>query len=167
MSAMASQADDITVSAPFAREVPPGAPASASFMTLENQSTSSIKLKSADSSAAKVVELHTHTNDNGGMRMRKVPFIKIPASGKTELKPGGLHIMLVGPHNPLKMGQEGTVKLTFEDGSTKSVAMPVNTPPATNRHDKMAQGTGRCSAAGGCAGLRAGHAALPRPSSPG
>jgi len=125
MSAMASQADDITVSAPFAREVPPGAPASASFMTLENSSSSAIKLTSADSSVAKVVELHTHTNDNGVMRMRKVPFIEVPASGKTELKPGGLHIMLIGPHNPLKMGQEVTVKLTFEDGSTKSVAMPV------------------------------------------
>ena len=85
MSAMASQADDITVSAPFAREVPPGAPASASFMTLENSSSSAIKLTSADSSVAKVVELHTHTNDNGVMRMRKVPFIEVPEIGRAHV----------------------------------------------------------------------------------
>jgi len=125
VQAFASQADDITVSAPFAREVPPGAPASASFMTIENSSSNAIKITSADSAVSKVVELHTHTNDNGVMRMRKIPFIEVPASGKTELKPGGLHIMLIGPHKPLKMGQEVTVQLNFEDGSSKSVSMPV------------------------------------------
>jgi len=125
MSAFAGQADNIKVSEPFAREVPPGAPASASFMTLENTSGEDIKIISADSAVSKVVELHTHTNDNGVMRMRKIPYIEIPASGKTELKPGGLHIMLIGPHKPLKMGQEVKVELVFEDGSKKTVAMPV------------------------------------------
>ncbi len=124
-SALASQADDITVSAPFAREVPPGAPASASFMTLENASDQAIKIISAESAVSKVVELHTHTNDNGVMRMRQIPFIEVPASGKTELKPGGLHIMLIGPHQPLKKGQEVKVTLKFEDGSSKEVSMPV------------------------------------------
>lgn len=137
VQAFASQADDITVSAPFAREVPPGAPASASFMTLENHSNNSIKVVSADSGVAKVVELHTHTNDNGVMRMRKIPFIEVPASGKTELKPGGLHIMLIGPHKPLKMGQEVTVKLNFEDGSSKTVSMPVKSMKGMMMKHKM------------------------------
>lgn len=136
-SVMASQADDIDVSAPFAREVPPGAPASASFMTLENKSGHAIKLTSANSNVAEVVELHTHTNDNGVMRMRKVEFIEIPASGKTELKPGGLHIMLIGPHQPLKMGQEVTVDLTFEDGSNKTVSMPVKSIKGMMMNHKM------------------------------
>ena len=139
-AALASQADDITVSAPFAREVPPGAPASASFMTLENSSDKAIKIVSADSGVSKVVELHTHTNDNGVMRMRKIPFIEIPASGKTELKPGGLHIMLIGPHEPLKKGQEIKVTLQFEDGSSKEVSMPVKSimgmmKPGMNNHN--------------------------------
>ncbi|NPA72649.1 MAG: copper chaperone PCu(A)C [Gammaproteobacteria bacterium] len=122
---MASQADDVTVSNPFAREVPPGAPASASFMTLTNHSGQPIKLVQADSNVSKIVELHTHTNDNGVMRMRKVAFMEIPANGQTELKPGGLHIMLINPINPIKVGQTVSVELTFADHSTKQVEMPV------------------------------------------
>ncbi|BCN93682.1 transporter [Thiomicrorhabdus immobilis] len=134
---MANQADDIDVSAPFAREVPPGAPASASFMTLENKSAQAIKLTAANSTVAQTVELHTHTNDNGVMRMRKVEFIEIPASGTTELKPGGLHIMLIGPKQPLKMGQEVSVDLTFEDGSHKTVSMPVKSIKGMTMNHKM------------------------------
>lgn len=122
---LAAQADDVAVNNPFAREVPPGAPASASFMSLKNNSGQAIKITSADSSVAKVVELHTHTNDNGVMRMRQIPFIEIPANGETMLKPGGLHIMLIGPHQPLKKGQNIAVTLNFEDGSKKTVNMPV------------------------------------------
>lgn len=138
-SLFAAQADSISVNNPFAREVPPGAPASASFMTLTNNSNQNIKITSADSGVAKVVELHTHTNDNGVMRMRQIPFIEIPAQGKTELKPGGLHIMLIGPHQPLKKGQDVTVELKFEDGSTKKVSMPVKSIMGMMKH-KMQHG---------------------------
>lgn len=88
-------------------------------------SDQAIKLVLADSEVAKIVELHTHTNDNGVMRMRKVEFIEIPANGQTVLKPGGLHIMLIDPISDLKTGQTVSVKLQFEDGSTKQVDMPV------------------------------------------
>jgi len=121
----ANNAADIEVKNPFAREVPPGAPASASFMMLKNNSGKAIKIISAESDIAKVVELHTHTNDNGVMRMRKIDFIEIPANGMTELKPGGLHIMLIGPKEPLKASQTIEVKLNYADGSSETVAMPV------------------------------------------
>lgn len=134
--AIANQADAITVSNPFAREVPPSAPASASFMTLNNSSNNNIKITAADSNAAKVVELHTHTNDNGVMRMRQIPFIEIPANGSTQLKPGGLHIMLISPYKPLKKGQTINVSLTFEDGSNKSIAMPVKSIMGMMKHKK-------------------------------
>ncbi|HHT00496.1 MAG TPA: copper chaperone PCu(A)C [Thiomicrospira sp.] len=125
MQAFAAQADHITVENPFAREVPPGAPASASFMKLTNNSGADINIIEADSAVSKVVELHTHIDDNGVMRMRKIPQITVPANGMTMLKPGGLHIMLIGPHQPLKMGQTVKVTLKFEDGSSKEVSMPV------------------------------------------
>lgn len=138
--AIANEAEEATISAPFAREVPPGAPASASFMTIENKSNKPLKIISAESGVAKTVELHKHTNDNGVMRMRKIPFIKVPADGKTELKPGGLHIMLIGPHHPLKAGQTVNVKLNFEDGSSKIVSMPVKTIRGMMMNHKMPMG---------------------------
>ncbi|WP_172959695.1 copper chaperone PCu(A)C [Thiomicrorhabdus aquaedulcis] len=142
-NALASQADDIEITEPFAREVPPGAPASASFMTLENISDAPIKIISAQSAVSKVVELHTHTNDNGVMRMRQIPFIEVPANGMAFLKPGGLHIMLIEPINPIKQGQTVSVTLTFEDGSQKQVDMPVKSFMSKmgqmNGHSKVAE----------------------------
>ncbi|MDX1346993.1 MAG: copper chaperone PCu(A)C [Thiomicrorhabdus chilensis] len=140
VAAMATQAEHIEVSEPYAREVPPGAPASASFMTLTNNSDQDIKILQADSEVSKVVELHTHTNDNGVMRMRKIPNITVPANGQAVLQPGGLHIMLIGPHKPLKTGQTVEVELIFEDGSHKSVSMPVKSLKGMNmpmHHENM------------------------------
>lgn len=125
LSAMANQAANIEALNPFAREVPPTAMASASFMTLKNTSNQEILLVRADSKVAKKVELHTHINDNGVMRMREVPHIKIPANGETALKPGGLHIMLINLNQDIKEGDSVMVKLTFEDSSEKEISMPV------------------------------------------
>lgn len=124
-SVLASQADDIQVENPFAREVPPGAMASGSFMTLKNTGFDDIKLVSASSSVAKKVELHTHIHENGVMKMREVPSISILAQSETQLKPGGLHIMLINLQEEIKAGNQVRVELTFEDGSQKTVEMPV------------------------------------------
>lgn len=122
---LANQADDIQVENPFAREVPPGAMASGSFMTLKNTSFDDVKLVSASSTVAKKVELHTHIHENGVMKMREVPSIEILAQGETQLKPGGLHIMLINLNQNIKAGDQVTVELKFEDGSQKTVEMPV------------------------------------------
>ncbi|WP_373020310.1 copper chaperone PCu(A)C [Thiomicrorhabdus sp.] len=141
-SVFADQAEQIEISNAYAREVPPGAPASASFMTLTNNSDQDIKLVEAQSGAAEVVELHTHSNDNGVMRMRKIENINIPAHGQAVLQPGGLHIMLIEPVEPLQQGQTVKLKLKFEDGSQKAVSMPVKSlktmsMPMNHNHGDM------------------------------
>lgn len=125
-------ADVVSVENPFARAVPPGQPNSASFMTLVNTSDVDHSIKSASSPVAATVELHTHTNNNGVMEMRQVPQIDVPAKGRTELKPGGLHVMLIGLQQELKVGATAPITLTFEDGSTTTVDAPIQeiTPPA-------------------------------------
>ena len=115
----------IQVQHPYARAVPPGQPISAAFMTLRNQSDKSNAVVSASSPAAKVVELHTHTMDGGMMKMRKVEKIDIPAKGEAVLKPGGLHIMLIGLKQQLKPGMKVELTLKFADGSQSMITMPV------------------------------------------
>jgi copper(I)-binding protein len=135
--AWADNAADIEVQNPFAREIPPGSPASASFMSLFNHSDSDIKLMSAESEVAKIVELHTHTHDNGVMRMRKIDSITIPANASAHLKPGGLHIMLIQPTQDLKAPKEISVTLNFADGSSKMVNMPIKSFMRMNKGHKM------------------------------
>lgn len=116
---------DVVAEQPFARAVPPGQPNSAAFVTLKNTGNQNLQLMSANSEVAATVELHTHTNDGGVMRMRKVDQIDLPAGEITELKPGGLHIMLIGLKQTLAVGDRFDISLNFSDGSTHVVTMPV------------------------------------------
>jgi periplasmic copper chaperone A len=120
----ATSADSIMIKDPYVRAVPPGQPNSAAFMTIHNQGGGDYAIVHAKSDSAKVLELHTHTKVNGMMRMRQIPQIDIPTSG-IQLKPGGLHIMLIGLKQQLKPGQNVGLELIFADGSKKHIIAPV------------------------------------------
>ncbi|WP_294947581.1 copper chaperone PCu(A)C [Sulfurivirga sp.] len=121
----AADADQVQVIDPYARAVPPTAPASAAFMTLRNRGDHPTALVGAESDVAEITELHTHVHENGMMKMRPVARIPVPAKGKTQLKPGGYHIMLIRLKHPLKPGDKVHLTLRFADGSTRAVTAPV------------------------------------------
>ena len=118
-------ADEVVVLDPWAREVPPVMSSSAGFLSLKNTGSVEHKLVAASSDAAGVAELHTHINNNGVMQMRPVENIPVAPGETTELKPGGLHIMLMMLTKPLVAGQQLNITLTFEDGSSKQVQAEV------------------------------------------
>ena len=119
-------AADVMVMDAYVRATPPGAMNSAAFMTLHNHSASEKALVSAETTAAKVVELHNHVNENGVMKMRQVAGgIKLPAHGMVTLQPGGLHVMLMGLVQDLKEGNAITLTLHFDDGSSQGLTVPV------------------------------------------
>lgn len=120
-----SASDAIVINDPYVRAVPPGQPNSAAFMQLENKSETDHAIVNASSLVSEVVELHTHTNEGGVMKMRRIKKIDIPAKGNTVLKPGGLHIMLIDLHGDLKMDQKISVSLEFEDGSKTTIDAPL------------------------------------------
>jgi copper(I)-binding protein len=116
---------DVLVENAFARATPPDAINSAAFMTIHNDGKEAIKLVSASSSASDVVELHNHEMHMGMMRMRQVEAIEIAGHGSTELKPGGLHVMLFGLKEPLREGTHIKVDLRFSNGDTQFLSIPV------------------------------------------
>ncbi len=115
----------IEVMDPYVRAVPPGMPNSASFMAIANHSDQAHALVAAESRVAKVVELHTHAMVDGMMRMRRVEKIDLPAGETIELKPGGLHVMMMGLKQGLEPGQTIPVTLVFADGTKMEVQAPV------------------------------------------
>ena len=123
--AAASLADGVRVDDPYVRAVPPGQPNSASFMVLHNTGEKGGALTGASSPVAEVVELHTHTMEDGMMRMRKVEKIDLPAGEVVKLQPGGLHVMLIGLKQKLIPDEKVQLTLIFEDGSSKQVEAPV------------------------------------------
>lgn len=127
LASSAMLASEITVEDPYARATPPNLPNSAAFMTLKNSSDKDIAIINATSEVSKVVELHTHTMNDGVMKMTQVPEIMIPANSQTVLKPGGLHIMFIGLHHPLQKGKEVTLTLELSNGESKTITAPIKT----------------------------------------
>lgn len=118
-------ADEVQVSNAYARAVPATQKNSGIFMTLMNKGHMEHAVVRASSKAAENVELHTHINDGGMMRMRPIDKIDVAAGGHTELKPGGLHVMLIGLTGSMEEGGMVHLTLEFEDGSSTMVMVPV------------------------------------------
>ncbi len=118
-------ADEVTVTAPYVRAVPPVMRTSAAFMQLQSTASAEHFLVAASTPAAGAVELHMHTMDEGVMRMRRIPHIHLPPNQTVSLQPGGLHIMLFELKQALAPGQQIPITLTFDDGSQKEIVADV------------------------------------------
>lgn len=116
---------DLTIRDAHIRESIPGAPNTAAFLKIQNSSDRQIDLIAAESDIAQRVELHTHINDEGVMRMRQVDAIAVPALGEVQLKPGGLHVMFLGLEVPVKHGEQAEFVLIDRQGARYPVRAEV------------------------------------------
>lgn len=64
-------------------------------------------------------------DDMGAMTMRPVEAIDLPAGEAVALEPGGLHIMLIDLVEPLEVGDEVDLTLTFEEAGEQPVTAEV------------------------------------------
>lgn len=143
----------IEITNAYVREVPPTMTNSAAYMTLANETDRDVAVIDGASDASKVVELHTHDNVNGMMQMKRVPRIVIPAKGETQLKPGGLHLMLIGLKKPLKQGDNVAVSIQFDNNESVTINAPVKRVRRMMKHAVMRCGAGKCGA-GKCGGSK-------------
>ena len=127
-------ADRVLVNDPYVRAVPPVVKTSAAFMQLQNSDQTEHFLVSASTPAAAAVELHTHTMDEGVMRMRRVAHVHLPPNETVSLQPGGLHIMLFDLVAPLNPGDRVPLTLTFRDGSSKEISAEVRSVKQMMNH---------------------------------
>lgn len=91
----------------------------AAFGVLANRGAELRTIVSAVSDASDRTELHEMAMDDGVMVMRPIDGgIEIPAGGSTALEPGGLHVMIMDLDRDVAPGDDVTVTLTLDDGST-------------------------------------------------
>jgi periplasmic copper chaperone A len=127
ISAVAAEADsaaDIEITG-YAREMPPGAPMGAAYLTLRELAGRARVLERVELPAypQAAVELHTTEAVAGVSRMRALKEITLPGGGTVEMRPGAAHLMVRGL--ALKAGQSLSLRLVFADGSTREVTLPV------------------------------------------
>jgi periplasmic copper chaperone A len=89
------------------------------FVSVENSGMYEVNITSAASDAAGKVEMR----DAG----QAVTFINIPAYGRVDMSPGGVHLMLIGVKRPLKTGDAVTLTLATDSDITLTVAAQVRT----------------------------------------
>lgn len=102
-------------------------PVSAAYMIIENKTNTAEKLTTVSASIADTAQVHeTKQSSDGMMSMQQVQGgLDIPAQGSVELKPGSYHVMLMGLHQDLSVGQSFSLTLTFQSGKQITVDVPV------------------------------------------
>lgn len=125
---------EVVVDSAWVRAAPPGATMLAGYATLRNSGETAVSVVGAESKAFESVEMHRTEEVDGVSRMRPVETIEIPASGEAVMAPGGLHLMLIRPRQPIAEGDTVTLRLRFADGRTIDAAFPVQRSAGEDPH---------------------------------
>ena len=117
-------AHEVQVNQAWARATPVGQDSAGVFM--EILVPRDAKLIEARTRGAKKTELHEMKMERDIMKMRPVKSIPLPANTPTVLKPGGLHIMLLGLKKPLKQGDKLPLTLVVEFSGKQKEEILIN-----------------------------------------
>ncbi len=121
------QGPTISVEEPWVRATVMADGVSAAYMTIRNTGREDDALVGAMTPVSQMTELHEMVMEGDIMRMRPIAGqrLVIPAGGQVELKPGGLHIMLMGLQQTLEPGTSVELTLRFEKAGEVKVRAEV------------------------------------------
>lgn len=112
----------------WVRLLPVAMPMTAGFARIENRCPTPVTIVGASSPAFADVSLHGTRLVDGVSRMREVPELRVPANGAVTLQPGGLHLMLMQPRQPLQAGSKVQIEFALKDGGTLRGELVVRAP---------------------------------------
>jgi len=98
-------------------EPPGGAPVMAGYMVVYNYTDEDARITGAASPDFDRVELHRTISENDTTRMEAVESIEVPAGGRADFVPRGLHLMLFTPQRKFSEGDEFPVTLETSRGA--------------------------------------------------
>ena len=76
----------------------------AGYMRIENNSDTSYRITGVKSEVFTAIDIHETIEKNGMMSMQPIMQLTIEANTAVKLKPGGIHLMMIGPKQVLKPG---------------------------------------------------------------
>lgn len=109
----------------WARATPTLAKAGAAYLVISNDGEEMDRLIAVATPAAKKASLHTVVMEDDIMKMRPVRAIEVHPGTPSVLKPGELHVMLMGLRAPLEEGTSFPLTLTFETAGSVEVEVVV------------------------------------------
>ena len=124
--AVGARASDVVVKDAFARaSATPSSEVGAVYFTIENATAEADLLTAMTTPVAGMAHLHRTVTDGDVAKMEGLDGLEIPARASVELKPGGLHVMLMGLKRPLKEGEQFSLHLVFAKAGDVEVTVPV------------------------------------------
>ncbi len=129
-------AGEVTISGAWARATVPGQDSASVGLDIISQKDANIVAVS--SAAAKSVEIHSMTEENGMMKMRALDDFPLKARQETALGSNGNHLMLIGLKKALVAGDRVplTLILQFSDKHKEKVEVKAEVRPLNEIHDE-------------------------------
>jgi periplasmic copper chaperone A len=124
-------AAQVKVEGAWVRPTVPGQQGGGGYLTITSPAAD--RLLGGSTPAAQRFELHTMAMKGDVMEMREVDGVDLPAGRKVEFKPGGLHVMLIGLKEPLKVGTKLPVTLRFQKAGELKVEFEVTSKAPSAR----------------------------------
>lgn len=112
----------LTITAPWTRATPKGAEVAGGYLSITNTGTQADRLLSISAGIASRLEFHEMATVDGVMQMRQLENgLEILPGQTIELKPGGVHIMMMGLTAQIKAGDHIKGTLVFEKAGSIEV----------------------------------------------
>jgi periplasmic copper chaperone A len=108
---------------PWVRATVPAQKTTGAYMKLKSENGA--KLVGVKTKAAKVAEIHEMSMKGDVMEMREIKSLELPAGKWVELKPGGMHLMLMELVKPVAKGDDVRMTLILEDKAGKRSELEV------------------------------------------
>ena len=124
-AALAQDNGPISASDVRARPTAPGLTTGVVYLTLANHGTADDTLTGVSTPVAAKAEVHRTMNMDGMSKMDMEPSLPIKANGSVSFSPNGLHIMLLGLKQPLKLGDSFPLTLDFAKAGEVTVTVTV------------------------------------------
>jgi periplasmic copper chaperone A len=118
----------------FVAAAPPGVSAMAAYMSIENPGSSERRITSIGSPDFAEVQMHRSSIENGVARMQQLEALTVSPGSRLELKPGGVHLMLMNPRRDFEAGEVILLELMEVDGTEHSLALKVRRAAAVETH---------------------------------
>jgi len=120
---------EIKVDNAWVRAIPPGIKTTAAYMNIYNYSDTDIELTHFESPQFTAVVAHETIIKDGLAQMVDAGPLIIPAKGKLNFVPEGLHLMLITSKIELSLDTEINIVLYFSDNSQFTINTKITTPP--------------------------------------
>jgi periplasmic copper chaperone A len=118
LSLTATAGESIVVADAWIPEAPPVAMMNAGYLRITNHGKQPVVIVAVKSDAYGDVEMHKSVTKDGMARMIKQDEITIAPGQEIKFERGGLHLMLMEPKRPLKIGDQAKMVLITKDKQT-------------------------------------------------